>query len=433
MEPQTLKGFRDFLPEQMRTRTYVINVIKKHFELFGYQPLETPTLEYDEILTGKYGEDEKLMYRFVDHGGRRVAMKYDLTVPASRVIAQYHQLIPMPFKRYQMQPVWRADNTQRGRYRELWQCDADIFGTSSLIPEAEWLVMGQNILSELGFTEFYSAISNRKFLNGIVRAIGADDNEFKNIAISIDKLDKIGWDGVAAEMAKRGLTTPIIQKLREALSIQGSNKEKITHFSSLVADDQEGKTGLAELQSVIETAISFGAQEQHIDFNPTIVRGLSYYTGTVWEWQIPEGNIGSVGGGGRYDHLIASLIGREIPAAGGSFGLERLIDIISQRQTNNYLTDKRILIANFGEDMLPDIGKIAILIRQNGCSVEYYPEKVKLEKQFKYAQQKKIKYVLLYGLEEHQQNIVQVKDIENYNTEQIPVDRLTTWLSNRIN
>lgn len=429
MNLQTLKGFRDFLPSQMRIRTHVMNTIRKHFERFGYEQLETPTLEYDEVLTGKYGEDEKLMYRFTDHGGRKVAMKYDLTVPAARVMAQHQSTIPLPFKRYQMQPVWRADNTQRGRYRELWQCDADTFGSTSVVAEAEWLTMGQEILTELSFNNFHCAINNRKLLNSIVRSAGGTQDEFVPIAISIDKLDKIGWDGVVDEMEKRNIPSATIQKVKSFLDFDGSNNEKINHFKKIVSNDSEGSIGIDELTLAIQIAKDFGALEKHIQFNPQIVRGLSYYTGIVWEWQIPEGNIGSVGGGGRYDNLIGMFIGKNIPAAGGSFGIERLIDILSDKNYEALNNNKTILITQFDDTNNSKVKELATNLRQIGFSVTYYPEIVKLEKQLKYADQKNIRFVMIYGPDEVQSEQIQIKDLSSRQQTKVQLSQVIEWLS----
>lgn len=427
IEPRTLKGFRDFLPTDMRLRSSVMQTIRKVFEKYGYDPLETPTLEYDDILSGKYGEDEKLMYRFKDHGDRAVAMKYDLTVPAARVIAQYYHQLPMPFKRYQMQPVWRADNTQRGRYRELWQCDADTFGSSSTMVEAEWMCMGIEVFSELGLSSVVGMLNNRKLLDVILKEIAqCNESEYLPLAISLDKYDKVGWAGVLEEMQNRGVRSTVATRVKELLDLQGTSQDKISSIEQVIKNHSNGVIALNKIKYVFDYIKQNQLDSNKVEFNPLIIRGLAYYTGLVWEWQLTEGGIGSLGGGGRYDQLIGQFIGNDIPSAGGSFGLERIIDVIKEKKMDFY-KNQNILVCNIEND--PYAIKIAALLRQSGYDTQLYPDDYKLEKQIKYAIQKNLSFVILAGPAEAAKQTVILKNLSTRSQQEVPISGLVSLVA----
>lgn len=413
--PRTLKGFRDFLPSDMHIRSKVISVFRQIFEKYGYQPLETPTLEYADILLGKYGEEaEKLLYHFTDRGGRDVAMKYDLTVPACRVLAQYQNDIPLPFKRYQIQPVWRADNTQKGRFREFYQCDGDTFGSASMLADAEYVQMGIEVLQTLGFEGVIARINNRKFIDGLATYAGANADQFYSICIAIDKLDKIGIEGVQAEMRKKQIGDEIIKKITEIISITGSTEEKIATLKTTMKGVAQAEEGLAELEELFSYLSSAKVDPNTYLFDLTIIRGLTYYTGPVWEFVIKDGGVGSVGGGGRYDKLVGLYLGHDIPATGGSFGIERLIEVIKDREMFKGVGETPVLVTVFEPSLAPLALAVATALRSKGKSVVLYPDATaKLEKQLKYANKRGIEEVYIIGPEEAANNTVKLKNMKS--------------------
>lgn len=414
IQPRTLKGFRDFLPEDMKIRQQVIAIFKEVFESYGYEPLETPTLEHADILLGKYGEEaEKLIYQFEDRGGRKVAMKYDLTVPTCRVVAQYGDKIPLPFKRYQIQPVWRADNTQKGRFREFYQCDADTIGSASMLADAEFILMGLQIMKKLGFTDFVARVNNRKFIDGLVQYAGATSEQFYAICIAIDKLEKIGLDGVIKEMESRKVSSEVIQKIIGIIKLHGSNDELIATLKEKMRDIPVAIEGLQELETLFSYLKKAGAPEKEYIFDLSIIRGLSYYTGPVWEFTVRDGGVGSVAGCGRYDNLVGLYLGREIPATGGSFGIERIFEVIKDRQLLTSKNNKEVLVTVFSPELASLSFQVAERLRKKGMSVILYPdEHVKLEKQLKYANKRGIETVCIVGPEEAEKGIVKMKNMK---------------------
>ncbi|MFZ2026815.1 MAG: histidine--tRNA ligase [Microgenomates group bacterium] len=414
IQPRTLKGFRDFLPEDMKIRQRVIALFRQVFESFGYEPLETPTLEHADILLGKYGEEaEQLIYQFEDRGGRKVAMKYDLTVPTCRVVAQYGDKIPLPFKRYQIQPVWRADNTQKGRFREFFQCDADTIGSSSMIADAEFIQMGLAIMGQLGFTDYYARINNRKFIDGLVQYAGATQDQFYVICIAIDKLEKIGLDGVIAEMEKKGVAQDVIKKIIEVVSLKGTNEELIAKLSIMMKDVPIALEGLNELKEIFSYLTAAQVEQELYTFDLSIIRGLSYYTGPVWEFTVRDGGVGSVAGCGRYDKLVGLYLGRDVPATGGSFGIERLFEVIKERGLLKDESNKQELVTIFSPELAKQSFELANTLRKKGKSVILYPdETAKLEKQLKYANKKGIETVYILGPEEIEKKTVKVKNMK---------------------
>lgn len=427
IKPQLLKGFRDFLPEDMNVRNQVFDVFKKGFEKYGYQPLETPTLEYADILLGKYGEEaEKLIYQFEDRGKRKVAMKYDLTVPTCRVVAQYGDRIPLPFKRYQLQPVWRADNTQKGRFREFYQCDADTIGTSSMIADAEFIQMGLEIIGNLGFANSIARINNRKFINGLVKYVKATDEQFYDICISIDKLEKIGAEGVKEEMGKRGLPKEIVNKIFDIISLNGQTVDDLMKlFENKMAGINDAQEGLRELKQIFEILNTSGLNQSQYMFDLSIIRGLSYYTGPVWEFTVKDSGVGSIAGCGRYDKLIGMYLGRDIPATGGSFGIERIIEIVKDRNLLKSANNTKALVTIFSPKTLTNSLTVAQELRKNNINTELYAdENSKIEKQLKYADKKNIPYVIIIGPDEVKNNLVKLKNMKTGEQKELPLSQV---------
>lgn len=381
MNTQTLKGFRDFLPEKMAIRSRVISTFRKVFESYGFTELVTPTLEYAEVLTGKYGEEaERLMYLFKDPGGRDVGLKYDMTVPLARVMAQYPEL-PKPFKRYQIQPAFRAENTQKGRYREFYQCDVDTVGTTSLYADAEILAVISSSLKALGFENFTIRINSRKILGQIT--------DSATVLQSLDKLDKKS-----------------VQEVKDELSTKGFSENEISYIFTKL----QSVTIDADLQLVMDMAKSLGVT--NLKFDPTLVRGLDYYTGTIFETIVTEPKIGSITGGGRYDNLIKSLGGPDLPAVGTTLGLDRICDVIEELNLwPDVKSPTQVLVTVFSPELFNDSLKIANELRKT-LNVDLYPDAgAKLDKQLKYAAAKNIPYVAILGPEEIEKNMVKIKNM----------------------
>ena len=389
--PQTLKGFRDFLPETMAVRNYVKNLFIETFETFGFEPLETPSLEYASTLMGKYGDEgEKLVYMFNDKGGRRVGLRYDLTVPTAKVLAMYPE-IPLPFKRYQLQNVWRADNTQKGRYREILQCDIDTFGTKSPIADAEIVAVIYTTLKKLDFKKFSIRLNSRTVLKNILSQSGISENQISALQ-SLDKFQKIGEDGVRKELNKKGFSQLQIDSLFKYIKVAKPDENLAAVFTAIK---------------------SFNLPDWSYTFDPTMVRGLDYYTGTIFETYVEEPKIGSITGGGRYDTLIKTLGGPDIPAVGTTLGLDRIVDCIIELilLPNLPKTKTKIMVANFGEKTLNKSLELTSLLRQNNIPTVFYPDEERIGKQFKYASLKNIPFVALIGENELINNTVSIKNM----------------------
>src|SRR3989344_8693 len=370
---KTLKGFRDFLPEKMAIRQEVIRRLKNVFETYGFEELQTPALEYAEVLKGKYGEDaEKLMYLFKDQGDREVGLRYDLTVPFARVMASYQDL-PKPFKRYQIQPAYRAENTQKGRYREFYQCDVDIVGSTSPLSDAEILGVINDALTSLEFPSFKIKVNSRQVLFTIIENAGIEKGLALSVIRSIDKLDKKSKEEVEQELKEKGLSQEKISKIFQEIS-----KAKPDDF----------------LIKTIEYAKQLGARE-NIVFDPTLARGLDYYTGPIFETQVEEPKIGSVTGGGRYNQLLKTLGGPDLPATGTTIGLDRICDVIEELNLWNLPKTKvQVLVAVLDPKFINESLKVAQTLRERFVTVEVYPdENTKLDKQLKYADQKGVPFV----------------------------------------
>jgi histidyl-tRNA synthetase len=385
IKPQTLKGFRDFLPVEARKRQFVIDTLKKVFESYGFEPLETPALEYEEVLMGKYGEEgDKLMYRFEDNGRRKVALRYDQTVPLARVVAQYQNELPMPFKRYQIQNVWRADNTQKGRFREFLQCDADIVGSSSPLCDSEIIMVTAKSLEKLGFKNFKIRVGDRKLFEGFP----------PEAIIIIDKLKKMGEEKVKAQLKEKGLDEKILEKIKTSKPTAG-------------------------IESLLEIS-------DKICFDPTLARGLNYYTGIIFEIEVEGYSAGSVCGGGRYDNLIGIFAGKQIPAVGFAFGFDRLLEAMEELKLfPTGLTTTKVLITVFNEELKNKSLEIAQMLREKDINTEIYLEDGKMEKQLKYADRKQIPYVVIIGPDEAKNDTVTVKNLNAREQKNLPISQLT--------
>lgn len=433
-KPSIPRGTRDFGPEVVRKRQYIFNTIRNVFELYGFQPLETPAMENIETLMGKYGEEgDKLIFKVLNNGlndpnnieKARVAfdkvlqgktdkdltsraLKYDLTIPFARYVAMNHNQLTFPFKRYQIQPVWRADNPQFGRYREFTQCDADVVGSKSLLNEIELVNIYHTVFTDLGLKGYELRINSRKILTALAERCGGSD-QMINITIAIDKLDKIGLDGVKKELAERGLQPQQIETIEQYLHITGSNEEKLKAIGNLLGELEQGKLGIAELRTVTEAA---DKKELIIDF--TLARGLNYYTGIIFEAKAPATvKMGSIGGGGRYDDLTGLFDVPNIPGVGISFGVDRIYDVLEQ--LNHFPTDvqvgTQVLFFNLGEAESKAAYKLMQEVRMAGIRSELFHENTKFDKQFKYAEKKGIPYVIIIGSQELAAGEAVIKDL----------------------
>lgn len=411
IKAQTLKGFRDFLPGEARKRQYVINKLKEVFESFGFEPLETPALEYQKVLLGKYGEEgDKLMYRFTDNGGRKVALRYDQTVPLTRVVAEYGNQLPTPFKRYQIQPVWRAENPQKGRFREFLQCDIDTVGSNSPLADAEIIVIAAKSLEKLGFQNFRIIINDRSIFSMMVKRGVVQEKDISSIVRTMDKLKKIGREGVLNELMEKGF-----------------GSEKATY---IIQEIEDFKPTEAVLQ-ILAYLEKFDITPPGCEFSPTLARGLDYYTSMIFEVEIEGYTAGSVGGGGRYDNLIGLFTDQKIPAVGFAFGFDRLIEAMDQLSLfPKDLTTAKVLVTIFSPDLSDKSLKITSDLRLKGINTELWLDaESKLDKQLKYADQKGIPFVVIIGPEEASQNKVTIKDLKSQTQETLTLDEAVSKLS----
>jgi histidyl-tRNA synthetase len=431
IKPRILPGFRDFFAEEIKMREYVINTFKKVFEKYGYEPLETPVLEYTDIFSGEVGEEaEKLFFNFKDRGGRDVMLKYEVMISMCRAVAENINKIPFPYKRYQIQKVWRAEKPQKGRFREFTQCDADTIGSSSVICDAEFIQMGIEVLIELGFNKIRANISNRKFLNGILKFLGISDKDFIPICLSIDKLPKIGKNLVKKELLeKRKISLPAINKILNIITSTGNTNDLIAQFKILLKNIPIAQEGLEELEQIFEYFRAVKINEKYFQFAPYIARGLAYYTGPIWEFEIIDGGVGSVAGCGRYDNTIGRFIGRRIPATGGSFGIERIVEVIKQRQMIKLSsTPTQVLVTIFDKNTFAQSLTATNDLRKNNISTMLYPEQAKLDKQLKYADRKGIPYVIIIGPEEVKKNVVKLKNMRTGEQKEISPSEISKFL-----
>lgn len=434
-KPSILKGTRDFLPETMAKRNYIFDTIKKVFEKYGFLPIETPSIEKTETLMGKYGEEgDRLIFRVLNLGDKLLkadikaleeeniarfansisdkALRYDLTVPFARFVVQNQNELTFPFKRYQIQPVWRADRPQKGRYREFYQCDADVVGTDSLVCEIELVQIFDEVLSNLGLTEFSIKINNRKILSGIAEVCG-EEEKLVPITVAIDKLDKIGKEGVIKELRERGVSDAAIDKIDPLFELGGTNKEKLNQLRDFLADSETGLKGIEELAYVIEQAEEMGLNKAKLEFEVTLARGLNYYTGAIFEVTANNVSIGSICGGGRYDDLTALFGLQGMSGVGISFGADRIYDVMTELNLfpESALESTKVMFVNFGEKEQNYIMKKAKELRDKGVACEVYPSSAKMGKQMKYANDRKIPYVVMIGSNEMESGDVTYKNM----------------------
>jgi len=419
--PQALRGMRDFLPERMILRHHVIGVFRRVFERYGFAPLDTPAVEYADTLEGKYGEEaDKLIYKFEDRGGRQVGLRYDLTVPLARVVALYPEL-PKPFKRYQIAPVWRAERPQKGRYREFWQCDVDTVGTSSMLADAEILAVLHDALVQLGFRNFVMRLNNRKLLKGLSAYAGVPEGEEASVLRSVDKLDKIGEVGVRTELLEKGFAATVVDRLFDLLA-PGEGDDVLARLRVSLADNPDAQQGIAELEQVREYLGALGVPETAYRIDLAMVRGLDYYTGPIFETVVEEPRIGSITGGGRYDHLVGIFSGRDIPAVGSTLGLERIVDVMEALGLfPEEKTRTQVLVTLFDADTTPEALRLATELRGAGVRAEVYlGEKGGLKRQLAYANNQGIPWVALLGPDEIARGEVTLRDMRDGTQQAVP-------------
>ena len=431
------QGTRDFSAETVRKRNYIFNTIRTVFELYGYQPLETPAMENLDTLMGKYGEEgDKLKFKILNNGldrpekqlkakedfekileGKNVegiterALRYDLTIPFARYVAMNHGQLTFPFKRYQIQPVWRADKPQRGRYREFYQCDADVLGSTSLLNEVELISIYATAFEKLG-VGIDIKINNRKILAALAELCGGAD-KMVDITVAIDKLDKIGMDKVKAELLERGLTEEQVSVIEQYLLIDGNNEEKIAQLTSLIGGIEAGKKGIEELRYVYEF-VNRQSAIANLQFDFTLARGLNYYTGTILEVKARNVQMGSIGGGGRYDDLTGLFGVPNLPGVGVSFGVDRIYDVMEELKLfpQDVQVGTQVLFFNLGEAESRAAFGLMQQLRHKGIRCEIYPEATKFDKQFKYADKKNIPYAVILGNKELEDGTCAVKDLK---------------------
>jgi histidyl-tRNA synthetase len=425
VRPQLLSGFRDFLPPQMLLRQQVIGILRDIFERHGYEPFDTPALEHLATLTGKYGEDEKLLYRFEDHGGRQVGLRYDLTVPLARVAALHANDLVLPFKRYHIAPVWRADRPQRGRFREFYQCDVDTVGSPSMLADAEAVATVADALAALGFPEFTVQINDRRIISGLAKLAGVADEQAGQVYRSIDKIEKIGPSGVRAELIERGVPDDAADRVLDLVTLSGDDATVLAELRGRAANFPEVVAGADDLERLLRFLGAFGIPRRHYALQLSMVRGLDYYTGPVFEVAVERPKVGSMAGGGRYDGLIGSFSGRDVPATGFSLGLERIFEVIGEYNLLPPIrTVAQVLVAivRDGEDdgTAPALA-LATELRAAGLRVEVYlNERRGLRDQFNYANRRGIPYVLLAGGDERARNAVKLRDLASGEEREIP-------------
>ena len=442
------KGTRDFLPQEMRHRNYVFDTIRNVFRQFGFDEIQTPSMENLATLTGKYGEEgDRLLFKILNSGNftekadltetntNRLAaalcekgLRYDLTVPFARFVVQHRQELPMPFKRFQMQPVWRADRPQKGRYREFYQCDADIIGSNSLLNEAELLQMADEVFHRLGIA-VQIKVNNRKLLAGIAAYMG-HPNLLTDITVAIDKLDKIGWDGVCRELAERGVSQEGIGRLQPVFQHQGSPDVTLSYLRSLLKDSETAMKGVEEMKTLFNY---LGTVRFHNDvvIDLTLARGLNYYTGAIMEVKAKDFAMGSISGGGRYDDLTGIFGLKNMSGVGISFGADRICDIMEEGGLfpEADIDSTQLLLVNFGEKELQHTLPLAQRLRQRGIRVELYPDAVKIGRQFSYADARGIPYVAIIGEEEIAQGRLQLKNMSDGSQTGMTEEELITKLN----
>ncbi len=454
MKPSIPKGTRDFSPVEVAKRNYIFSTIKKEFETYGFQPIETPSFENSSTLMGKYGEEgDRLIFKILNSGDylRKVdekllqekesnkitakisekALRYDLTVPFARYVVQHQNDITFPFKRYQMQPVWRADRPQKGRFREFYQCDADVVGSKSLWQEVEFVQLYDGIFTKLGLKKTIIKINNRKILSGIAEVIDAKD-KLIDFTVALDKLDKIGAEGVAKEMIAKGISEGAIEKVKPLFDFGGDNQEKLQKLKVMLSGSEEGLQGIEELQFIVDQIDKLGLQSSVLEIDVTLARGLNYYTGAIFEVKASGVSIGSIGGGGRYDDLTGIFGLKNMSGIGISFGLDRIYLVLEELDLFQKvdLPKPKVLFVNFGEkEALYSMQAIKEL-RDYQIKSELYPDAAKMKKQMNYANKRQIEYVVLVGEQEITSNSYTLKNMTSGEQSSCNLETLIRLLSN---
>ncbi|MDG2226158.1 MAG: histidine--tRNA ligase [Flavobacteriales bacterium] len=450
-KPSIPKGTRDFSPTEMVRRNYIFDTIKKSFIKYGFLPIETPSMENLKTLTGKYGDEgDKLIFKVLNSGDylkkadkgaieeenssklissiSEKALRYDLTVPFARYVVQHQNDIAFPFKRYQIQPVWRADRPQRGRYREFYQCDADVVGSNSLLYEVEIVQLLDEVLYNLGIPGFTIKINNRKVLSGIAEITGESD-KIIDITVAIDKLDKIGEEGVIKELESKEVSASAIEKIKPLFLLKGDYKKVILEMKKMLQDSEIGLRGIEELAFIFETINALGLKKATFEFDVTLARGLNYYTGAIFEVSANNVKMGSISGGGRYDDLTGIFGLKDVSGVGISFGADRIYDVLDELELFPEFSAEstQVMLVNFGID---DLFCLQILkeLRENGINAEFYPSSVKLKKQMKYANDKNIPFVIFINEEEVTSNILELKNMLTGDQQKLTIKDVITTL-----
>jgi len=444
--PSIPKGTRDFNPVEMARRNYIFDSIRSVFKIHGYLPIETPAMENLSTLMGKYGEEgDKLLFKILNSGnylsdvpeelykekepGKMLkfisekGLRYDLTVPFARFVVQHNHEITFPFKRYQIQPVWRADRPQKGRYREFYQCDVDVIGSNSLLYEVEMVTIAAEIFNKLGI-HITILMNNRKILSGIAEVIG-ESNRITDITVAIDKLDKIGTEGVNKELSEKGLTDETISKLQPILGLQGNSMEKLNQLSIILATSETGLKGIDEMRTIF-TYFNTLNTEAKVELDLTLARGLNYYTGAIIEIKANDVQMGSISGGGRYDDLTGIFGLKGMSGIGISFGADRIYDVMKELNLFPADTEQatKVLFVNFGGVEEIESLKMLQKLHSEGISAEIYPESLKMKKQFSYADNKKIPYIIIIGADEAASGLYQLKNMISGEQEKLSVDEI---------
>jgi histidyl-tRNA synthetase len=455
-KPTLPKGTRDFGPTQMRKRLFIFDTIRQTFQRFGFQPLETPSMENLSVLTGKYGDEgDELLFKILNSGdfaggltesdltaGSKAltpkiaekGLRYDLTVPFARYVVMNRNSLALPFKRYQMQPVWRADRPQKGRYREFYQCDADVVGTDSLLCEAEIILMIHEVFQNLGITDFTLKINNRKILAGIAEAIGVPGQE-GTLSVAIDKLDKIGQDKVLDELRERGFSDEVVGRLLPLFTLDTSDTTQLMQtLKTWLADSATAQQGIQELEETLQLADQYGLRGSKVQLDPTLARGLSYYTGAIFEVKANGVSIGSVSGGGRYDNLTGAFGMPGLSGVGISFGVDRIYDVMDELDLFPASAGQgtTVLFVPFDAEARAVALPLLSQLRASGLAAEVYPDLVKVKKMLDYANAKQIPYVALIGSEEVQTNTVSLKNMVTGEQRRVAQDELAqlSWSAN---
>jgi histidyl-tRNA synthetase len=446
----TPKGTRDFSTHEMIKRKFVLSCIETNFKKYGFSPIETPAMENIATLTGKYGDEgDRLIFKVLNSGDflskvnmeeeltsksitskiSEKALRYDLTVPFARYVVQHRNEITFPFKRYQCQPVWRADRPQKGRFREFVQCDADVVGTDSLLCEVELIQLYDAVFSDLGLRDFEIEFNNRKILSGIAEVVGEQDRLI-DITVSLDKLDKIGVEKVKLELTNKGISNEAIEKLEPLFLFKGSNEDKINLLNDFLKDSEVGMQGIKEIIFVCDCIKDLGLRTAKLSININLARGLDYYTGAIFEVKTNEIELGSIGGGGRYDNLTGVFGLNDVSGVGISFGFDRICIVLEELGLfpENISSTVKVMIVNFGEKEGLHCLKLLKKLRENAVSAELYPSASKLKKQLQYADSKNVKYVLLVGEKEIESEIYTLKNMVDGSQKSLTLNELVLTL-----